>query len=246
MPDGRTLRAHVRVQALVLWRSPAFLAPTILLPVAFYLLFGRPVADGPAEEAAVLAAFAAFGVLGVALFDFGVGIAIERVDPWEAYLRTLPVSPAERLGARVLASILFASMAAAPVLVAGLLGGVELPPARLALVLVALAGGSVPFVLMGIALGYLVSERGALAVANLLHLGLALLGGLLRTPVTLDATLARIGRALPSGLWAELLGGAAAAGRVETGPVLGLALWTAALGALARWAYRRDEGRQHR
>ena len=34
-----------------------------------------------------------FAVIGVAFFQFGVGIAVDRASPWEAYLRTLPVGP---------------------------------------------------------------------------------------------------------------------------------------------------------
>ena len=32
-----------------------------------------------------MASFAAYAVLGIAFFQFGVGIAAEREEPWESY-----------------------------------------------------------------------------------------------------------------------------------------------------------------
>ena len=59
-----------------------------------------------------MATFAGFAVIGVAFFQFGVGIAIDRASPWETYLRTLPVGPLVRLAARLLSAAVFACAAA--------------------------------------------------------------------------------------------------------------------------------------
>lgn len=247
MPDrARLLGAHVRAQSLALWRMPAFVAPTVALPVAFYLVVGRPSAHGGAAERAVLASFAAFAVMGVALFDFGVGLAAERSDPWERVLRVLPVGVGTRLGARAVAAIGFGAAAATPVVVVGLVGGVRLGPTRLLGLAAGLAVGAVPFVLLGITLGYAVPERSALAVANLVYLGMAWVGGLLRTTLDLGGAVGAVGAVTPAGLWSDLLVDGVVRGTVRLGPALGLLGWTLALAATARAAYLHDEGQQFR
>ena len=127
-----------------------------------------------------MATFAGFAVIGVAFFQFGVGIAIDRASPWEAYLRTLPVGPAVRLAARLVSAAVFACAAAALLVVdsrrhdrrlapGGALGRAR--PSRL-------LAGVVPFAFLGIALGYWAPAKGALPIANLLYLVLAYAGGL--------------------------------------------------------------------
>ena len=86
---------HARAMTRELARYPAYVVPTLLFPTVFFLFFAVP----GAEKFATIetAAFAGFAAIGVAFFQFGVGIATERASPWELYLRTLPVTVAERL-----------------------------------------------------------------------------------------------------------------------------------------------------
>ncbi len=89
---------HARLMTLELARYPSYLVPTLVLPSVFFLFFIPATrVDAPAS----MATFAGFAVIGVAFFQFGVGIAAERDTPWETYLRTLPIGPAVRLGTRL-------------------------------------------------------------------------------------------------------------------------------------------------
>ena len=89
----RLVLLHARAMTLELIRYPAYLVPTLLLPSVFFLFF---VAPGSREDASArMATFAGFAVIGVAFFQFGVGIAVERGSPWESYLRTLPIGSAD-------------------------------------------------------------------------------------------------------------------------------------------------------
>ena len=61
---------------------PAFAAPFLLIPVALYWFFGaltppatRPI---PTRRTYLLTGFAVFGVMGPALFGFGMSLALER------------------------------------------------------------------------------------------------------------------------------------------------------------------------
>jgi hypothetical protein len=60
------------------------------MPGLFYFLFEGT--DTDVELVTVLmASYAMWAILGVAFFQFGVGIAEERGTPWERFLRALPL-----------------------------------------------------------------------------------------------------------------------------------------------------------
>lgn len=237
---------HARWGAVELLRQPAFAVPTIGFPALFFLFFAVP-GYGAGEPELATALFAGFAVLGVAFFQFGVGIASDRASPWERYLRTLPVGPTARFAGRLLAALAFAGAAAATVVgVAFATVSPQLSPAAWAELCVALLGGAIPFALIGIALGYLVTPRSALPIANVVYLGLSFAGGLWTAPENLPASVERFSVVLPTRAYADLLAGAALGFPVEPRAWLVLGLSTVIAGWLAVWAYRRDEGQQYR
>lgn len=194
-----------------------------------------------------MASFAAYAVLSVAFFQFGVGIAADRAEPWEAYLRTLPAAAAVRFAGRVLAALVFAVIAAGLVVVLALLAtSVELSPLEWAQFTASLLVGGVPLALLGIALGYWIPAKGALPVANILYLAFAYAGGLWTGPRPLPQPLDSVAPYLPTRQWGEVVWEAV------TGQPLGELHWMAllaygvAFGLLAAWGYRRDEGQRFR
>jgi len=233
--------AYVKARTLELARLPAFTIPTVVFPAVLYLaVAGRRHGDA----AAVTAGFAAIAVLGVAFFQFGVGIASERISPWERYLRSLPAGPVPRIGGRVGSAVVFASCAAGAVLLAGAARtSASLPASGVAALAAALALGAVPFALLGTALGYVVPARAAVPVANFVYLPLAYVGGLWSGP---DGRESGFRVLIPTRAWAHTVWAAAGAGPLPLGAPLALCVWTAAFGALAAWAYRRDEGERFR
>jgi ABC-2 type transport system permease protein len=228
---------------LELVRFPAYVVPTLLLPAAFYLFF---VSDGPrAAETARMATFAGFAVIGVAFFQFGVGIAADRASPWEAYLRTLPVGPGPRLAARLLSASVFAAAAAALLVGTALAaGGAWLAPTRWLGLGCALLVGTVPFAFLGIALGYWAPAKAALPLANLLYLLLAYAGGLWTRPSSLPGVVRGVSTFLPTRAFSDGLVAAVVRGGVDWGAWLALAGFSVLFAALAATGYRRDEGRR--
>ena len=78
-------------------RMPAYAIPAVTFPVMFYLLFGILFGGGrPAGAVSVatylLATYGTFGVIGCALFGFGVGVAVERGQGWMTLKRATMVS----------------------------------------------------------------------------------------------------------------------------------------------------------
>jgi ABC-2 type transport system permease protein len=235
---------HARAATLELIRYPAFSVPTLGFPALFFLLFVSPRPDG--DENLLLASFAGFAVLAVAFFQFGVGIAAERESPWERYLRTLPLRVRTRFAARVLSASVFGTGSAALVVAVALATtDAALPPARWAALAGALALGSVPFALLGIALGYWASPRGALPLANVLYLVLSFVGALWTTPARLPGSLAGVSRLVPTRQFGDVLRGAAQGQVWRPRDWMLLLAWAVVFAVLATWGYRRDEGRRY-
>jgi ABC-2 type transport system permease protein len=238
------LRAHVKAQTVELARYPAFAVPTLALPAILFLFFGLPRSSGRANV--LLASFAAYAVLSVAFFQFGVGIAGERARPWEVFVRTLPVGIVTRLCARAVSALAFATASAAIVVVVALVTtDAQLSRGEWARLAIALLAGSVPFTALGVALGYWVAAKGALPVANILYLSLAYVGGLWTGPSGLPDLVTQVARGLPTREWAQVLWPAATGRAWSITPWLVLGAYTVAFSLLAAWGYRRDEGQRY-
>ena len=236
------VRAHTRVQFLDLLRWPGYVVPTVLFPAMFYALFALPYArTRPQVADGTTLGFMAFAIVGVALYQFGVGIAQERGRPWERYNRTLPVGAGVRFAARIVTAVLFGFLTAAVVgLVARAFTPIDLDPAQwLRTAIYAFLGG-VPFVLIGITIGYWTSARAAVPIATACNLLLAYGGGLWIPPEDLPRVVAQISPYLPTRQFADLLWSAATGS--GAGPaLLGLAAYTLLFAAAAAAGYRRDE-----
>ena len=241
----RLMLAHARAITLELARYPAYVVPTLLLPTFFFLFFAAP--GGAADASVRMATFAGFAAIGVAFFQFGVGIAVERVSPWETFLRTLPIGSGARLGARLLSAGVFAIAAAGLLLVvAVLVTPASLSAPRWIGLVTALLAGTVPFALLGIALGYWAPPRGALPIANLLYLSLSYGGGLWMRPDRLPGAVARVSRFLPTRALAEALIATVAGTGIDWRAWSVLGAFACLFAGLATWGYRRDEGQRYR
>jgi ABC-2 type transport system permease protein len=236
---------YARVQTVELVRFPGFAIATLGFPALLFALFGLPRAGDHPEV--LLAAYAAFSVLGVGFYQFGVSAAIERATPWALFLRTLPAPAHVRLAGRVLSALLFAA-AAAGILVAIVLITTSASlgaGAWLRLAITLLLGG-LPFVLLGTALAYWLSPKTALPAANILYMLFAYAGGLWTGPGDLPHAVAAISPYVPTRQWGDLLWAAVGGAPLRAIHWLALAGYAALFAAIAAWGYRRDEGQRFR
>ncbi|HWB23284.1 MAG TPA: ABC transporter permease [Gaiellaceae bacterium] len=236
---------HARAATLELARHPAYVVPTLVFPAVFFLFFVTPGAGG--ASTVKMATFAGFAAIGVAFFQFGVGIAIERASPWERYLRTLPVGVGARLTARVFSAAIFATAAAAVLIVTAIATtNASLPLGRWLELACVLVIATAPFALLGIALGYWAPERGALPIANLLYLGLSYAGGLWIRPEDLPTGVAAVSPYLPTRALADVLSATVTGDPWLPHSWAVLSIFAAIFAAIAVSGYRRDEGRHFR
>lgn len=241
----RLALVYARTQTLELIRIPGFSLATLAFPSLFFVLFGLPRAGSHPEV--LVASYAAFAVLGVGFFQFGVSAAIERVTPWAVFVRTLPAPAAARIAGRTLSALLFAALAVGALVVVALSTTSAALSAEEWLRLgVALLVGSLPFVMLGVAVAYWTSPKSALPVANLLYMLLAYAGGLWTGPGGLPHAVARLSPYTPTRQWGDVLWPTVAGTAWGWQHWLALLGYTAAFGALAAWGYRRDEGQRFR
>ena len=195
----RALIHETGAEILKSLRAPEFLAPTLIMPVAFYSLFAIAMPGSEGRAAYLLGTYGVFAVMGPSIFGFGVGVATERERGWFQLKRVAPVSGGGFLTAKILSTLIFAAAALVPIYaIAGWVGGVGLSrPDWLALFALHVLS-AIPMVLIGLTLGFTFGANGAVAVCNILFLGLAALGGLWMPIFLLPDMLQHIAQFLPS------------------------------------------------
>jgi len=230
-------------------RMPAYAIPSITFPVMFYLLFGvmfgggRP-AGGITVATYLLATYSTFGVIGAALFGFGVGIAVERGQGWMTLKRATPMPPFAYFLAKVAMSVIFGAIIILLLAVVGMsLGGVRIPPGQWLRLAVTLIVGAVPFCAIGLALGYFAGPNSSVAIVNLIYMPMAFASGLWIPVEMLPPVVRSISPFLPPYHLAQLALGAIGAGQGAPAwtHIVTLAGFTALGLGLAWIGYRRDE-----
>ena len=170
---------EAKYEFLRLLRTPMFALPTLLFPVMFYLLFGVAMNRGGSAGPYLLANFGVFGVMGAALFGFGVTVAMDREQGLLALKRALPMPPGAYLMAKMAMALLFSAIVSLLLaLLAATLGGVALAPGQWLLLWAVHVAGALPFCAIGLYIGTLAGGSAAPVVVNLVYLPMSFLSGL--------------------------------------------------------------------
>ena len=237
---------HARFQLIQTLRIPMALMGGAFFPAASMIFFVVPfTGDNPVYATTATASMVTFVVMTSNLFQYGIGVAEDRAQPWDPYARTLPAGAAPRFLGRILAGLVMMVLSLIPVLViaavateATVTAGAFL--AALGVVVVS----AVPFTLMGLAIGYSLPTKAAVVLAQVLFLPLAFGGGLMTGPGAAPGFIETIAPYLPTGAAVRLMWAAVGDFAVQPASVAALVAWTAVFAGVAGWAYRRDEGRR--
>jgi ABC-2 type transport system permease protein len=248
----RVYRTEAWQEFLKLIRLPIFAVTTIALPLMFYVIFGITFAGeqagGVGMTTYMLVTYGAFGVIGAALFGFGVSVAVERGQGWMRLKRVAPMPPLAYFVAKVVMSLAVATIIVLAMFTLGaLVGGVRLDPQQWVAAGLALVAGALPFSAMGLAFGYLVGPNSAPAVLNLVWLPMAFASGLWIPISQLPDVVQSVAVALPPYHFVQLALGTIGASEggspvVHAAAVLGFTLLFL---VVAAWGFRRDEGRTY-
>jgi ABC-2 type transport system permease protein len=239
---------HGRYLVLENLRVPIAVVSTALFPALSLLFFVVPfdwARTDPVAATTAIAQLTVFAVMSALLFTFGVGVADDRENSWDPYLRTLPVPVWPRIAGRLLNGAVFTLLGVLPVVVVGALTtAAAATPLQLAGGLVALLAAGLPFLLGGLAIGYSLPVKAAQPVTQVVFFPIAFGGGLLLPPTLFPDWLQAASTLLPSRGARDLVVWAAVGTPPDAVALVALAAWTLAAALLAGWAHRRDEGRR--
>ncbi|WP_157156930.1 ABC transporter permease [Diaminobutyricimonas sp. LJ205] len=250
MTTLRLATVHARYSLLETVRVPIAVIGALVFPSLALLFFVVPqqvVAANPLFATQAVISMSVFAVMSNSLFNFGISISEDREKPWDPYLRTLPAPGLARVLGYVFSIGMLGVAAILPVIViGGLFTAAEASVGRILLGLVALAVSALPFMLIGIAIGYALPSKAAIAVVQIVMFGFAFAGGLFLPPLMFAPWLDTLSTFFPSRQAREFVIWAVQGGELEPWIWLGLIAWTAALLVLVLVLFRRDEGRRYR
>ncbi len=244
-----TLYPHYIYATLVpLSRTPAYWVPVVLFPSLLYAFFGVSPSQGNEQIAVILlASWSAFAVIGIGFFQFGVGIAQSREEKWNDFVRTLPSGASPKIIAQLATAFVFILVAIGILwILAYLATGVALTPLQYGRLALALIIGIIPFVTMGIALGFSLPARAAVPIANLIYLPLSYLGGLWLPPHMLPDIVQTVSPYVPTRQLGELAWAAVLGHDIPWSAVQGLTAYTVAFALIAVVMWQRDSAAQNR
>ena len=242
---------EAKYELLKLMRLPAFVIPSLGFPMMFYALFGLllPTKDAGFDIAKyLLATYGAFGVIGIALFSLGVGVAAERGQGWLAVKRASPMPiPAYFFGKYAMTVLFSAVLVTLLCLMGAVFGHVRMPASQWAMLMLVEVLGAIPFCAAGIAVAYLVGPNSAPAIVNAFYLPSAFLSGLFIPAEMLPSFLRSFAQFLPPYHLARLaltVVGVEPVSKVwiHVGALVGFAVLFTTIAVIA---YRRDEGKTY-
>jgi ABC-2 type transport system permease protein len=233
-------------------RMPQYSLPTILFPVFFYMFFGVAFggrAVGPVKMSEYLiATYGTFGVIGAALFGFGVSVAIERGQGWLEVKRTTPMPISAYFVSKMAMAVIFSTIIVLLLFAMGaIMGGVKMPLATAAALLGVLVAGSVTFCAFGLALGFLCGPNSAAPIMNVIYLPMGFLSGLWIPIAFLPRGVQDVALWLPPYHFSQLA--LKIIGASSNEPVMlhvgYMIVATLFFSAIAYIGYRRDEGKTY-
>ncbi|UNK18789.1 ABC transporter permease [Paenibacillus sp. N3/727] len=213
--------AQTKAESLRIIRSPFFLLFSIAMPLAFYFLFASLNGADKSIQSTTWGVFSlmsmtAFSLIGTAVSQFGIRLSFEHQDGWVGLLRLTPLSPAVWIGSKLVAQMAIQLIVIIFIfLSAGLVYDIQLTTGQWITCGLWLWIGSLPFLAIGALLGTLKNANTTMAIANMLQMALAIMGGLWMPLSSLPKWMQSIGEWLPShryanGAWNMVAGNAPA------------------------------------
>jgi len=188
MPLSRVFGAYLaeaRFETKRHLRAPAFAMPFLVIPVALYVFFtslGGDPAQAPKPELQMplrmFTGFSIMGVMGPALFAFGMTLAMDRDLGLLRLKRALPMPPMAYMLGKMEMAALFSVAVTLTMTIAAMVKGLDLLAAQFLAVAAIGVVGTLPFAAIGLFIGAKVSGRTAPAWVNLAYIPMTYLSGL--------------------------------------------------------------------
>lgn len=178
---ARSYALEILYQFLSLLRMPAFAIPTLAFPAMFYVFFGLVFSFGGNVHmpSYLLATYGTFGIMGPALFGFGVSVAGEIGQGWLRLKRAAPMPPLAYLASKLAMAMVFGLVVVMILfLLGGTFGEVRFTHGQWLTLALVLVLGTLPFCAIGLFIGLRASPQASPAIVNLIYLPMAFFSGL--------------------------------------------------------------------
>lgn len=237
----------LRTEVLRVLRNRRTMIFALVMPVAFYFLFGTD--DGYAGDRAgngnvaayIMTSMALYGAM-IATVSGGASVATERAQGWSRQLRLTPLRGWAYITAKVVSSLTLALLPVVAVFACGLAGKADLPMATALGCALLVWLGSVVFAAFGLFVGYLLPGENAMQVVGPLMALLAFGGGLF-IPIPEHGFMHWFSMFTPMWGVAELAHAPQVGWDSSWQWVLNIVVWLGLFGGGATWLFRRDTGR---
>jgi ABC-2 type transport system permease protein len=249
-PLGGFSLTFLRLEIRRLLRNRRTLVFTLVMPPAFFLLFGglsaayqsQPAGRGNVS-AYLMISFAVYGSM-IANTAAGASVAIERALGWSRQLRLTPLNPIAYLVTKVLTAMVLGAVSVAIVFAVGAVSGAVQMPGW-AWVVSGLAAWlcAVVFAAFGLFIGYLVPSENVMQLLGPVLALLALMGGIFVPLDVLSDTLQTLASYTPAYGVGVLARAALVDNSIDVGAIVNVVVWTALFAAGAVWRFRRDTTR---
>jgi ABC-2 type transport system permease protein len=240
----------LRLEIRRLLRNRRTMVFTLVMPPAFFLLFGglstayqHEAAGRGNVSAYLMISFAVYGSM-IANTSAGASVAVERALGWSRQLRLTPLNPLAYMATKVLTAMVVGALSVAVVFTVGAVSGAVQMPGWVWVVSGVVAWVcAVVFAAFGLFIGYLVPSENVMQLLGPVLALLALMGGIFVPLSVLSDTLQTLASYTPAYGVGVLARAALVDGGVDLGAVLNVVVWTALFGAGAIWRFRRDTAR---
>lgn len=234
---------YTRYELLRTFRNRRFLLLSLGFPVVLYFSVAgsnrHAHLQGISFPLYYMAGMATFGAMG-AMLSSGARISAERAVGWNRQLRISPLSTRAYFRAKVLTAYMTALLSLLVLFLCGASLGVSLSAGDWLQMTVLMLVGLIPFAALGVLVGHLLTPD---SIGPAMGGGVALFALFGGAWFPVSGTLGEIAQYVPS-YWLVQAAHVGAGGHPwGTTAWVVLAVWTLALSALARRAYRRDTGR---
>ncbi|TQS45743.1 ABC transporter permease [Cryptosporangium phraense] len=219
----------------------------LIMPAAFFLLFGLPqkgqhLDNGQPVAGYIMISLAVYGAM-VATTSGGAGVAVERAQGWSRQLRLTPLRPSAYIATKVLSAMTLGLAAVIVEFVVGGVAGVRMPMHVWVLAGLAAWIGSLVFAAFGLFIGYLVPAENVMQFLGPILAILAMFGGLFVPLEVLPHAFQEIAK------WTPVYGIGTIARSPLTGDsvtmteVVNVIAWTVAFSLGAARLFKRDTAR---
>lgn len=236
---------YVRYEVLRTFRNRRFLLFSLGFPLILYVIIASTNRHAKVDNIDFplyfMAGMASWGAM-LATLSSGSRIALERQVGWTRQIRITPLKMSVYFAAKVICGYLMALVTMAVLYVAGAALGVRLGGSNWLVMVGLLLVGLIPFVLLGIMAGHLLTPESLGPAVGGLGALFAVFGGAWG-PIASGGAFLGVVKLIPS-YWLVQSGKIAYDGGGWPGQAwIVVAIWSIAVGRLAIFVYRRDTAR---